>query len=48
MNNQSGFDLFETSTPTNEDVHVIFTPALDVVKYQYQIINKLKILIKFR
>lgn len=40
MNNQSGFDLFETSTPTNEDVHVIFTPALDVVKYQYQIIKE--------
>ena len=40
MNNQTGFDLFETSTPTNEDVHVIFTPALDVVKYQYQIIKE--------
>ena len=39
MTNQEGFNLWETKTPTNEDVQVVFTPASNVLKYQYQVIQ---------
>ena len=39
MTNQEGFNLWETKTPTNEDVQVVFTPASNVLKYQYQVIR---------
>ena len=39
MTNESGFDLFSTSTPTNNNINVIFTPSSDIVKYQYQLIK---------
>lgn len=37
--NQAYFDFYETSSPVNDDIKIVFTPTKDIVKYQYQVIK---------
>lgn len=43
-NNINYFSVYEISTPTNENVEVIFTPNRNIESYEYQIINNGKII----